>query len=324
MPQISVIIPAYNAANTIEETLKSVLQQTWTDFEVIVIDDGSTDHTAEIVNHFSDPRICLYSYANGGLPTARNRGIAQAKGELIAFLDADDLWTADKLELQQAALQQSPQAGVAYSWTSFMTVTPAGQIFQPGSPYAWSGEVYAQLLVADFILSGSNVLVRRSAIETAGWFDPALKSCEDWDYWLRLAARWPFVVVPKYQILRRQSTGAMTSNVEVMEAAALIAMEKAYQTAPPELQPLKRYTMTNFHRYCAGLYLQYRSGSPALQAAQSHLCAALRLSPFTLTDRLTQTLIIKLLLARLLPTHLADRCVQFFRKQQQIADPRLP
>ena len=90
MPTISIIIPAYNAESTIKKTIKSVLKQTFGDFEIIVIDDGCTDRTVEIVRAINDPRIAIFSYQNGGLPTARNRGIQQAKGEYIAFLDSDD------------------------------------------------------------------------------------------------------------------------------------------------------------------------------------------------------------------------------------------
>jgi glycosyltransferase involved in cell wall biosynthesis len=119
-PTISVIIPAYNAERTILETIASVQQQTFSNFELIVINDGSTDRTLELLNSLEDPRLKIFSYSNGGLPVARNRGIYHATGEFITFLDADDLWTPDKLELQLTALQQHSEAGVAYSWTHYM------------------------------------------------------------------------------------------------------------------------------------------------------------------------------------------------------------
>ena len=115
MPTISVVIPAYNAEHTILDTIKSVQQQTFSDYEIIVINDGSEDRTLELVEQVEDSRVKVFSYSNGGLSTARNRGIARATGEYITFLDADDLWTPDKLEAQLAALQKHPEAGVAYS-----------------------------------------------------------------------------------------------------------------------------------------------------------------------------------------------------------------
>jgi glycosyltransferase involved in cell wall biosynthesis len=325
MPQISVVIPAYNAERTIVETIQSVQQQTFQDFELIVINDGSKDRTLEVLQTIKDERLKIFSYENGGLPTARNRGISQATGEFIAFLDADDLWTEDKLELQLAVLKQHPEAGVAYSWTCFMNVDEQGKAsaFYPSSPYSFEGNVYDKLLIGDFIHSGSNTLIRRQAIDSAGEFDPALKSCEDWDYWLRLAARWHFVVVPKHQILYRRSSGAMSSKVEVMKQAALIAMEKAYQRAPLELQYLKKQTLTNFHKYCADLYLQHRSDLNGVSQAQQHLWSAICLQPKTLLDKTTQRLVLKSLVKRIFSPKLASYLSQFKSKYQVSSDPRL-
>ncbi len=100
MPKISVIIPVYNAEETIKETLESVLSQTFSQFEIIVINDGSQDKTLEIVSRILDPRLKVLSYPNAGVSVSRNRGISQAAGEYVSFLDADDLWTPDKLETQ--------------------------------------------------------------------------------------------------------------------------------------------------------------------------------------------------------------------------------
>jgi glycosyltransferase involved in cell wall biosynthesis len=214
MPAVSIVIPAYNADRTILETIESVQNQTFTDFEIIVINDGSTDRTLEVLQSISDDRLKIFTYENGGVSTARNRGIAHAVGEFIAFLDSDDLWTPDKLELQYAALKHNPTAGVAYSWTQFMDEQGDTRIFRPAPPTQYAGQVYAQLLKGDFIYSGSNVLVRRQAINEIGLFDPTLSGCDDWDYWTRLAADWEFAVVSKYQILYRRSPVAMSSKVE--------------------------------------------------------------------------------------------------------------
>ena len=212
MSTISVVIPAYNAAKTISETIDSVRRQTFTDFELIVINDGSSDHTAELVNAVADDRLRLFSYENGGAAIARNRGIDHVSGEFIAFLDADDLWTPDKLELQLEALQKHPKAGVAYSWTTHMSQD--GKVFYASSSVSFEGDVYSELLVSNFLTNGSNPLIRRVAIESVGGFDPSLVSGEDWEYWLRLAAQWPFAVVPKRQIFYRHSptTPRSTSN----------------------------------------------------------------------------------------------------------------
>jgi len=325
MPEVSIIIPAYNGAKTISETLHSLQQQTFQDFEIIIINDGSTDNTLEIIESVQDPRIKIFSYSNGGLPTARNRGIAQAQGDFLTFIDADDLWTPDKMELQLTALKGNPNAGVAYSWTCFMDVNEQGQpiAYLPSPQYAYSGNVYPQLLIGDFILSGSNVMIRRSAVEAAGKFEPTLKSCEDWDYWLRLAACYPFEVIPKYQILYRRTPKSMSSKVEVMKEAATIAMERAYKAAPPELQYLKKYTLTNFHTYCASLYLQHRTDHRSIQEVQHHLWSAMRLYPKTFLEKTNQKIVLKFLLKRFLPSQISNSFIKFLKKPVAITDPRL-
>lgn len=136
MPTISVIVPAYNAEKTILKTIESVLKQTFTDFELIIINDGSNDSTLNIVNSINDDRIKVFSYANSGVCVSRNRGIEQAQGEYISFLDADDLWTTDKLELQLKALQENPQTAIAYSWTDY--IDENGKFLYPGSHASFS------------------------------------------------------------------------------------------------------------------------------------------------------------------------------------------
>jgi len=308
MPPISVVIPAYNAGHTILETIASVQKQTFSDFELIVINDGSTDRTLELLSTVRDPRIKVFSDPNGGLPVARNRGISHATGEFITFLDADDLWTPDKLELQLAALQQHSEAGVAYSWTYFMD--DQGKSFHVDEPIFFEGNVYAQLLLRNFLASGSNPLIRRQAIESAGEFDPTLKSAEDWDYWLRLAPCWGFVVVPKPQIFYRQSSGAMSSKVEVMEKYNLIVLERAFQSAPAELQSLKNQSLAAVYQYMAQLCLTRVSGSDRAKQAAQKLQLAIRLYPQTLRNRKTQVLLIKLLLVRILSPRIASYLLQ--------------
>ncbi len=298
MPTISIIIPAYNAATTILETIASVQQQTFSDFELIVINDGSTDRTLEVLQSIKDERLQIFSYENGGVSTARNRGISQASGEFIAFLDADDLWTPDKLELQLAALQQHLEAGVAYSWTYFVEEKEGSRFFYPCQPVFSEGNVYPKLLTGDFIYSGSNTLIRKQAIDSVGEFDCAINHCDDWDYWVRLAAQWHFVVVPKYQILYRRSSGAASSKIEMMKRASLMAIEKVFREAPPELQFLKKQCLTSFNSYCASLYLQHSGDIEGVNQAGLHLWRAIRLRPSILLERGTQKMIIKFLLMR--------------------------
>ena len=310
MPAISVIIPAYNSAKTILETIDSVLRQSFTDFELIVINDGSSDRTLELLATVDDPRLRVLSFANGGLPVARNRGIANSQGEFVTFIDADDLWTEDKLELQLAALSQNSAAGVVYSWTTVMD--EAGKSFYPGKSVSHAGDVRRQLLANNFIASGSNVMIRRTAIESVGEFEPTLTSAEDWDYWLRLAlAGWEFAVVPKAQILYRQSAGAMSSKIEVMEKYNLLVVDRAFQLAPARLQILKAESQANVYLYMAQLSWQH--GNKLRQTWQK-LSQALLLYPSIAGRKKFSVITIKLLIATILPSVIQQQIFSIVEK----------
>mgnify|MGYP005837404241 CR=1 FL=1 len=309
MPVVSVVVPAYNAEKTILETIRSIQQQTFSNFELIVINDGSTDQTLEVLNTVEDSRLKVFSYENGGLPVARNRGIARATGEFITFIDADDLWTPDKLELQLAALQQHPDAEVAYSWTTF--IDENGEFLYAGNPVHYEGNVYPELLVGCFISSGSNILARKQVIEEVGMFDPSLKSTEDWDCYLRLAARHPFALVPKYQILYRRSSGSMTSKVEVMEKYNLIVIERAFQAAPAELKHLKNQSLANLYRFLSKLCLEYIHNDEGVKKAGQKLQKSIQLYPMILLEQATQRLLVKIGLRQLFSYEFSQKLTRF-------------
>src|SRR5919199_3452363 len=247
MPLISVIIPVFNGEKTIQKTIESVLTQTVTDFELLVINDGSQDGTLEIVERIQDVRIKVFSYPNAGPSTSRNRGIDLATGEYISFIDADDLWTPDKLEAQLKALQANPQAAVAYSWTDF--INESNHYLRRGCYLTLNGDIYANLLVVNFLENGSNPLIRKQAFSEVGTFDESLRAAEDWDMWLRLAARYHFVGVPSPQILYRQSSHSMSCNIYRQEASSLEVIKRGFTMAPESLQRLKKRSLSNIYKY---------------------------------------------------------------------------
>lgn len=278
MAAISVVIPAYNAAQTIEETIHSVQNQTFSDFEIIVVNDGSTDNTWDIINQFDDPRIKAFSYDNAGVSVTRNRGIAHASGEFIAFLDADDLWTPDKLASQLQAINSSPNVAVAYSWTSYFH--EIGEMVYPGNPVYGEGNVYPEMLQWNFIASGSNILVRRHAVEDVGGFDPDLPPCEDWDFYLRLAEKYQFALVPKHQIIYRQSsTSATASKLERLESQCFKVIEKSYARAPEEYQYLKSRSLAWAYEYFTQMHLQNSKDITGTNLAAEKFFKAVRLYP---------------------------------------------
>lgn len=320
MPLVSVVVPAYNVADTIVETIRSIQNQTFRDFELIVINDGSTDNTLEVLDTIDEPRMKVFSYENGGLPEARNRGIDRAQGELITFIDADDLWTPDKLELQVAALQNHPEAGLAYSWTSFMD--SEGKNFSPDYPVEFEGEIYPQLLVGNFITSGSNVMLRKAAIESVGNFDPNLKSIEDWEYWLRVAAKWPFALVKKYQILYRQSATSMASKVDVMEKFSLLVIDRAFNNAPEHLQHLKPESLANTYQYLARLCINHTPDRDKIKLARKKLERAIRLNPKILFQRKVQRVLSKWMLLRWTSRRFSNYVVTRLGTMKTNNDPR--
>ncbi|WP_068815895.1 glycosyltransferase family 2 protein [Phormidesmis priestleyi] len=315
MPVISVIVPAYNTERTILETIASLQLQTFSDFELIVINDGSTDRTLERLNTVRDARLNVFSYENAGVSIARNRGLQHATGNFITFIDADDLWTPDKLECQFAALTQCPQAGVAYSRTCFMD--EQGKTFHVDNLTLPEGDVYAKLLTKNFLLSpGSNPLIRRHALESVNGFDPSLTHGEDWDLYLRLAARWEFVAVNKPQVFYRQSATSASSQVEVMEQNSLKVIEKSFQAAPSFLKPLKKQSLANLYQFLAHLYISRCREKDGVNLATQKLLTAVKFHPQILLQKKTLGLLFKLLLMRVLSPTIAQDLLTSARKQR--------
>jgi glycosyltransferase involved in cell wall biosynthesis len=324
MATISVIIPAYNAERTILKTIESVQQQTYKDLEIIVINDGSRDRTLEVLATIADARLKIYSYQNSGLPTARNRGISHATGNYISFIDADDLWTEDKLEKQLLALQQNPKAGVAYSWTTFMVEDPDNPnniSFVPDNQVSFIGNIFPDLLLGNFISNGSNILARREAIESVGEFEPTLKSCEDWDYYLRLAAKWQFVLVPKPQILYLKSAVSMTSKANIMETEGIRVLNRAYQNMSLKFKPQKKVSLANFYFYCGGLYLN-SNGVKNLTQARNRFWQAIQFYPPILFKKNSLVLLVKLLLKQVFPANIVRDVIFLLKKPFLVKDPR--
>ena len=248
MTAISVVIPVYNGERTIREAISSVLRQTFQDFELIVIDDGSQDSTVDILASIHDSRLRYFSYPNAGPSASRNRGFVQACGEYISFLDADDLWTPDKLEAQLIALREKPEAAVSYSWTDF--IDEAGKPLGYGIHHTANGYIFPDLLERFFIGSGSNALIRSAVFDQVGGFDESVVPAEDWDIFLRLAARYLFIAVPKAQILYRVVEDSLSGNVLRQERAMVKMIERAYSHEPGKsFQHLRKYTYANMYRF---------------------------------------------------------------------------
>ncbi len=304
MPQVSVIIPAYNAAETIVRTIESVLRQTYEDFEIVVINDGSTDDTAACVEAVRDPRIRLLSFSNGGLPTARNRGITAARGQYLAFLDSDDLWRKTKLESHVALFQSRADVGVVYSWTC--TIDSEDRVLGQQHCVSWEGDIYRHLLQAFFVGNASNAIIRREVVDSVGRFDTGLICGEDWDFLVRAASRYLWAVVPAFLVFYRWRDGSMSSDANLMRVGLTKVVDQIFERAPRELQSLKSRSLANVHLYIARTYLtRYNDRAASRQAARS-LVAVMRSQPRMLFDPVTFRLCMRWLLATLLTPQRAN------------------
>ncbi|MCA9050710.1 MAG: glycosyltransferase, partial [Planctomycetaceae bacterium] len=227
MSRVSTIIPAYNAEKFISETVRSCLAQTHTDHEVIVVDDGSTDSTGELLREFGES-IRVVQQENSGHVAARNAGAALATGNWIAFLDADDLWAPDKLSKQLEIA--SEDIGMVYTDRANFGETASVGATESPTHTLHSGSVFRELLVDNFV-TVSSVIMRKSWIEKLGGFSPEPSGSEDWDLWLRFAAAGgKMAVVPEPLTHYRIHAGSMTHRFEMMHRGRVLTIERALQS----------------------------------------------------------------------------------------------
>lgn len=257
MTIISVVMPVYNGEKTILRSIKSVLNQTFQDFELIVINDGSQDSTPNLVAQIEDSRIKLIHYSNAGLNVSRNRGIGHANGKYITFLDADDIWTSDKLMSQLEALQANPKARVAYSWTDYIDMND--NFVVAGTHTVRNGDVYIDLLINNFLENGSNPLIYKEALVKLKGFDESLKAGQDWEMWLRLADKYEFVAVPKVQILYRINENSISANLDRQEKACLGVINNAYKARESISNGVLNASFAQLYKYlsCRALVMPY-------------------------------------------------------------------
>lgn len=258
-PLISVIIPAYNAEAFIATTISSVLNQTYKNIEVLVVDDGSQDQTPDIVEAIAetDPRLKLLRQANQGVAIARNLAIQQSQGEYIAPIDADDIWYPQKLEKQvECFLSADESVGLVYTWS---VLVDAEDIPTGGALTSYQeGNILKPLIYNNFVGNASTPLIRRSCLEKIGNYNAQLKAqnaqgCEDWDIYLRIAEQYQFRVVPELLVGYRQLVGSMACNSTAMVKSYHLVMDEI-QGRHPEISPkLFRWSASRYYCYLASL-----------------------------------------------------------------------
>lgn len=285
---VSVVIPAYNVAEHIGEAIASVRAQSCPQLEIIVVDDGSKDGSAELVER-EHPDVRLFRKENGGAASARNLGMREARGEYVAFLDADDVWLPGKLEVQIAYLRARPQVGLVCSGFSHWEADADGHFPDPQARYPEppgmavdslrSGWIYHKLLLDNFVWT-STVLMRRSLIEKIGYYDESLRLGQDYEYWLRAARDTEIHRLAGIMALYRKHRGSATvRGADVNYAARVVAgAVERWGLASPNgesiTQEAFRERLSRIH-FMMG-YGHYQRGNASTALREFLACAKLR------------------------------------------------
>jgi glycosyltransferase involved in cell wall biosynthesis len=223
-PAVSVVIATYNYARYLSAAVDSALRQTFPSFEVVILDDGSTDATPHVVRPLlADPRVSYHRTEHGGVAAAKNAGVALSRAPLVAFLDADDVWMPTKLARQVALFRGDPGLGVAY--TRRWLIDERGRRLEYEQPPLFRGRVLDQLYRTNFVCF-SSAMVRRCALDEAGPFDEGLALAVDYDLWLRVALRYRFDYIDEPLVEYRTGHANLSSRSEERLATALRVMHR--------------------------------------------------------------------------------------------------
>ena len=254
MKKVSVIIPNYNYGRFLAEAIESALNQTYEPHEIIVVDDGSTDESREILEKYGD-RIRVHYQKNEGVGAARNMGAEMATGDILAFLDADDYWSPQKLEKQLAELLSDPTIGLVHCGLQY--VDDKGEL---GEEYLFglSGWVATNLLRFEPVIAGpgGTTLMRKDVFLEMGGYDTNkdLHPSEDWDLSYRIATKYKFGFVREPLLYYRQHGGGGHLNIARMERAMLLAFGKAFLDRAEKIQKIRRECYGNLYLVLAGSY----------------------------------------------------------------------
>jgi len=292
MPKVSVIIPTYNCAQYIFHAVDSVLAQSFRDFELVVVDDGSTDNTRELLKLYGSQIKYIYQQ-NKDMTAARNTGIKNSSGEYIAFLDSDDIWLAHKLERQVALLDQAPEVGLVYCWHYY--IDSAGKRCQfydnvIGRSFESGSRVYEKLIENNVISGGgSTPVIQRKCLKKSGMFDESIPYSGDWDLWLRISMDYVIAVIPEplacYRIEDEEHKypekfvryRVDQGLVKVVNKASQLLAERGYKNH----KALKRRALVSIHLHCARMWESLGEWS----IARSHLLKAVFLDWHQIWDK---------------------------------------
>lgn len=282
-PKVSVIIPSYNRAHFVGEAIQSILDQTFPDFEVIVVDDGSTDNTKDVVTSFKDPRVKYTFQENRGIAAARNTGIKATSGEYVAFLDSDDLWLPQHLELKVRLLDSRPEVALVCSdnyVVDYRTGTNLGTFWHRirVNPERASRQPLRELLSEECFISLQSTLVRRSVFAEVGYLDESLRLYDDWDICVRIAQRFSIETIDMPLVTYRVHGTNPSKDWDLMYPESLAVLYNAiqnYSLSKTELGIVKRRIARNQFRYG-----RYKLIGGEIALGREKLLAAVKLNPW--------------------------------------------
>tara|TARA_R110000787_G_scaffold73084_1_gene162790 strand:- start:549 stop:1445 length:897 start_codon:yes stop_codon:yes gene_type:complete len=291
---VTVVIPAYNAANYLGTAIDSALGQTYSNVEVVVVNDGSTDETAAVAAKYDDKRVKLISKPNGGMSSARNAGLALANGEFIAFLDADDYWMPNKIAKQVTLLQENTDIGFCSTLTR--VETPSGLFVNSWECPVMETSTLHTIFANNAAIAGSasSVLARRQVQTKAGWFDEKLKGLEDTDMWMRYASHAEYLCIPEMLTVILKRPDSVSRNLKNMrQSAAMVYTKNRHLLDKPSQKKFWRTCYTNM--LCD--YAKWEARSGLKWIALGHLVQAFAYAPLT-QARLCASLSIAVILNR--------------------------
>ena len=281
-PRISVVIPTRNRAELLPRAVGSVLAQTWTDFELLIVDDHSTDETPAVTARFADGRIRSFRHErNSGQSKALNTGIEHARGEYVAFLDDDDEWLPGKLAAQVALLDAAPPAvGLVYCWREELDETTGRRIGT--TRFTMRGDIFEHALALHLPVSPSSWLVRRSTARSVGGFDEALRRAKDVDFMSRICARgWHVDFVAQVALLKYRHAGGQMTDRTPENLAARAGMVRAHLARYARELSERPAAHARVHLWLARYELPHGSR----RAALASVATAFRLDPIGMCRR---------------------------------------
>lgn len=251
-PLVSVIIPAYNATRTLQETVQSALSQTMSDFEIIIVDDGSSDDTLEVARSIEDERVRVLTQPNGGVAAARNAGIRAASGKYVALLDADDLWVPHKLERQLEVLESGQDVYAVQSGATF--VNDSLEVLSVRLCFPTQNALLETLLFQNMQANMSNLVIARHKFDEMGYFDTQLEILEEWDMAIKVARHCNLVSLEESLLLYRVHAGNRSRNLGIHIQPGLLVLRRTFRdpTLPSDVRSKKRLIYAHFYTMLSG------------------------------------------------------------------------